>query len=140
MSLINTVQAAMNFARNPRSFTQMIWAELTALDTRISNGTGMDITTVTGDVTVTKSGSNYTSAIGSNKVTSAKMAVFVSTVQTATGSTQNVAHGLGVTPATVVIVPVSTLAGATAFSFTKGNTNVVVTGTNTATYIVFAIA
>lgn len=38
-------------------------------------------------------------------VTKAKALVFVSTEQTATGSSQNVAHGLAATPALVLIVP-----------------------------------
>lgn len=38
-------------------------------------------------------------------VTKAKAAVFVSTEQTATGASQNVAHGLGVVPAAVLVVP-----------------------------------
>lgn len=43
--------------------------------------------------------------IGSKKVTYAKADVFISTEQTATGSSQNIAHGLTGTPAKVLLVP-----------------------------------
>jgi hypothetical protein len=126
--------------RSGRIVPKLLWDVLKDLDSRIttlSNSAGVDVTTITGDVTIN---SSKVSAIGASKVKSANMAIFVSTVQTANGSAQNVAHSLGVSPTTVLVIPVSTLAGATAFSFTKGSTNVVVTGTNTATYMVLAIA
>jgi hypothetical protein len=56
--------------------------------------------------------------------------------QTGTGSPQNVAHGLGQIPATVLVIPID---GGTV-SYTKDGTNIVVTCTNTKKYDVLAIA
>jgi predicted RecA/RadA family phage recombinase len=60
-------------------------------------------------------------------------AVFKSTEQTGTGSAQNVAHGLGVTPGTVIIFPTDTSPATTGtYVVTEGThdgTNVVVTVT-----------
>ena len=140
MSLIYTAREVMNYVRNLPQMVTKIYEEFTGIDTRttaLENSAGVDVTTITGDVTIN---SSKVSTVGTGKITTAKMAIFVSTVQTANGSAQNVAHGLGVSPTTVLVIPVSTLAAATTFSFTKGSTNVVVTGTNTATYMVVAIA
>jgi hypothetical protein len=69
--------------------------------------------------------------------------VFVSTEQTGTGSSQNVAHGLGVAP-TKVIIAVTELpdaAAETGFDVAEGThtaTNVVCTVTNTVKFKVFA--
>jgi hypothetical protein len=93
---------------------------------------------VTGDITLTDLG---VATIGAGKVSSGKMALFVSTLQTGSGGAQNIAHGLGVTPTTVLLIPASVPAtGGLATSFTKGSTNVVATVTNGATYYVVAIA
>lgn len=77
-------------------------------------------------------------------VTFAKAAVFVSTEQTGTGSSQNVAHGLGVTPSAVLIVPTDTseaTTGAyTAVEGSHGSTNVVVTVTSGKKFKVLAWA
>jgi len=76
-------------------------------------------------------------------VTSEGAPDFVSTEQTGTGSSQNVAHGLGVTPR-VVIVTVSELpdaAAETGFDVAQGahtSTNVVVTVTSTVKFFVYA--
>ncbi len=77
-------------------------------------------------------------------VTFAKAAVFVSTEQTGTGSAQNVAHGLGVAPTAVLVVPTD-LAPATtgAYTVTEGThtaTNVVVTVTDSKKFKVLAWA
>lgn len=68
-------------------------------------------------------------------------APFKSTLQTGTGSAQNVAHGLGVTPSLVVVVPYDLTGGA--YVVTEGthtSTNVVVTVTNGEKFIVLAYA
>ena len=60
--------------------------------------------------------------------------VFVSTEQTGTGSTQNVAHGLARVPSLVVIIPTDTAPATTGqYTATEGThdaTNVVVTVTS----------
>jgi len=67
---------------------------------------------------------------------------FLSTVVTATGSAQNVAHGLGATPAGVLISVTDTSATAAGtFTVTEGthtSTNVVVTVTASAKFKVLA--
>lgn len=100
------------------------------------NGTS-DVSSGAGNVT--------TADIAAGAVTFAKAAVFVSAEQTATGSAQNVAHGLGVAPAGVLVVP--TLHPGTpdtgAFTITEGThttTNVVVTMTVNCKFKVFAWA
>lgn len=74
-----------------------------------------------------------TSKIAANAVTVAKMNVFKSAEQTGTGSSQNVAHGLGVVPGLVMIMPTDlTPATAGSYAVTEGThttTNVVVTVT-----------
>jgi hypothetical protein len=71
--------------------------------------------------------------------------VFSSAEQTGTGSSQNVAHGLGVTPTHVMVVPTELpdAAAETGFDIAEGahtSTNVVVTVTNTVKFKVLAIA
>ena len=67
-------------------------------------------------------------------ITFAKAKVFVSTEQTGTGASQNVAHGLGVTPAAVLVAPTDTSPSTTgAYTVVEGShgaTNVVVTVTS----------
>lgn len=69
---------------------------------------------------------------------------FVSTEQTGNGSAQNVAHGLGIIPKKVVIVPTDTAPATTgAYTATEGThttTNVVVTVTSGKKYKVLAWA
>jgi len=67
------------------------------------------------------------------------VAPFKSTVQTGTGSAQNVAHGLGVVPSLVLIIGYDLTGGA--YVVTEGthtSTNVVVTVTNGEKYVVIA--
>ena len=62
-------------------------------------------------------------------ITAADISIFVSTVQTANASAQNVAHGLGATPSKVLVVPTKDTGGGT-LTITEGthtSTNVVVT-------------
>lgn len=42
MSLINTAREAMNFMRNPATLVNMIWDELSALDTRLTTAEGKE--------------------------------------------------------------------------------------------------
>jgi hypothetical protein len=69
---------------------------------------------------------------------------FVSAEQTGNGSAQNVAHGLGLVPSAVLIVPTDTAPATTgAYTATEGThteTNVVVTVTSGKKYKVFAWA
>lgn len=85
-----------------------------------------------------------TAAIQDDAVTAVKAAVFFSTEQTGTGSAQNVAHGLGATPAGVLIVPTdlnpATVGDYTAAEGTHTTTNVVVTVTASKKFKVFAWA
>ena len=62
-------------------------------------------------------------------IVAADIKIFVSTVQTANASAQNVAHGLGATPSKVLVVPTKDTGGGT-LTITEGthtSTNVVVT-------------
>jgi hypothetical protein len=73
-----------------------------------------------------------------------RASAFVSTEQTGTGSAQNVAHGLGLTPSAVLIVPTdtapATVGAYTAVEGTHTDTNVVVTVTSGKKFKVFAWA
>jgi hypothetical protein len=85
-----------------------------------------------------------TAEIANGSVTVAKMSVFKSTEQTGTGSTQNIAHGLGATPGLVMVYPTDTNVETTGnYVVTEGshtNTNVVVTVTSGKKYRVVAFA
>lgn len=86
-----------------------------------------------------------TAMIQDEAVTFAKTLAFISTQQTGTGSPQNIAHGLGVTPAAVLVVPSDTtalgiIASGYSNTHTKNNTNVVVTATEGLKYYVMAWA
>lgn len=86
-------------------------------------------------------GSITTAKLAAAAVTSAKMAIFVSTEQTGTGAAQTIAHGLGVTPSKVLIVPTYVPAdGITITEGTHGTANVAVTVTTGAKFKVLAIA
>jgi predicted RecA/RadA family phage recombinase len=63
---------------------------------------------------------------------------FVSAQQTGTGSTQNVAHGLGVVPKAVLVIPQDTTASLAITYGTHTSTNVVVTVTTAAKFLVLA--
>jgi hypothetical protein len=85
-----------------------------------------------------------TAKLVNGSVTVAKMAVFKSTEQTGTGSAQNIAHGLGASPALVIVYPTDTNVSTTGdYVVTEGShttTNVVVTVTNGKKYRVVAFA
>ncbi|HEY4364457.1 MAG TPA: hypothetical protein VGN17_26060 [Bryobacteraceae bacterium] len=89
----------------------------------------------TGDVTLDSN--TGTTSIGAGKVTKAKLAVFTANAQTGTGSSQNIAHGLGTTPTFVVCVPTD---GGTVSYGTHTGTNVVVTVSSTKKFDVIAFA
>lgn len=85
-----------------------------------------------------------TAKILDGAVTFAKQATFVSTEQTGTGAPQNIAHGLGVVPAHVVVTPTD-LAPATTGDYTvvegvHDATNVIVTVTLSKKFKVVAYA
>lgn len=70
-----------------------------------------------------------------------KQKQFLSTVQTGTGSAQNVAHGLGAVPAGVLVSLVDNSASTNVFTVAEGthtSTNVVLTVTANATFKVLA--
>lgn len=86
-----------------------------------------------------------TADIAAGAVTFAKAKVFISAETTGTGSSQNVAHGLGATPAGVLVVPTEHpgTPDTGAFDIAEGthtSTNVVVTVTANVKFKVFAWA
>lgn len=93
-------------------------------------------------------GAVTTAKLAAGAVTLAKAKAFVSTVLTGTGSEQNVAHGLAVVPAAVLLVPMAGHDGAGAAgdlmpSLVEGvhtTTNVVATVSNGAKFKVLAWA
>lgn len=157
-----TLRNALTFIRSPKKLTEIIWEQFTDFDTRISalDGAGetelsmlensdnaadiivanaskvADWVPLSGDATIASTGAL---TIGTAKVDASKLAVFQSTEQTGDGNPQNVAHGLGASP-TIVFVELTSVGtdGATV-SYTKGSTNVVVTATSGAKYVVHAI-
>lgn len=95
------------------------------------------------EATKIAAGAVGTSELAAAGVTFAKAKVFVSTEQTATGSAQNVAHGLAVTPAAVLVIPTEHpgIPDTGAFDIAEGthtSTNVVVTVTADVKFKVFA--
>ncbi len=78
-------------------------------------------------------------ALAASAVTAGKMAFFKSTEQTGTGSSQNIAHGLGATPGLVTFFTTLTAGGvATITEGAHDGTNVVVTVTSAAKFKVVA--
>lgn len=87
-------------------------------------------------------GAVTTAKLANGAVTFAKMSAFLSTEQTGTGASQNIAHGLSGTPSKVIVVP-SDLSPATVgqYTMTQGthtSTNVVVTVTTGKKFYVLA--
>lgn len=93
----------------------------------------------TGAVTAT---GGFVGALTGNADTATKLAAtsyFTSTVQTGTGSAQNIPHGFGVTPSAVWVMILSA-AGAPAYTLGAAtSTNCVVTAALNDTYLVIAI-
>lgn len=84
-----------------------------------------------------------TAELAAGSVTFAKAKVFISTEQTGTGSSQNVAHGLAATPAGVLVAPTEHpgTPDTGAFDIAEGthtSTNVVVTVTTNVKFKVLA--
>lgn len=69
----------------------------------------------------------------------ATAAMFTSTEQTGTGSSQNIAHGFGSTPSSYQIIPSDTTAGWVVSARSADATNVTVTVTNGAKFYVHAL-
>lgn len=84
-----------------------------------------------------------TAMLQDEAVTFAKSLMFVSTEQTGDGMEQSIAHGLGVVPAAVLIVPTDTAPATagdyTAVEGTHTSTNVLVTVTSGKKYKVWAM-
>jgi hypothetical protein len=73
-------------------------------------------------------------ALAAGSVPAAALKLFISGVLTGTGSAQNIAHGLGVVPASVVIVPLSMSSSYAATEGAHTSTNAIVTVTSGATF------
>lgn len=98
----------------------------------------------TGTTVLSIDGPNTALTIPDGTVTFAKSKMFVSTEKTGTGSSQNIAHGLGVAPSAVLIVPTdtspTTAGDYTATEGTHTTTNVVATVTSGKKFKVWAMA
>ena len=90
---------------------------------------------IVGDLTV----SGTTTANASTATKLAAASYFTSSIQTGTGSAQNIAHGLGVVPSVVNVMILSTPGNPAIVRGTTTSTNVVVTAAATVTYYVTAI-
>ena len=114
----------------------------------VGDGTDVLSVAVSGDATLAANGAVTiantavsTAKIANLAVTKAKSLTFFSTEQTGTGSSQNVAHGLGAVPAGVLVGV--TESDGNAFDVAEGahdGTNVVVTVTSGVKFKVFAWA
>jgi predicted RecA/RadA family phage recombinase len=93
-------------------------------------------------VAVGSGGGLTTGVIRLNAIAAPRL--FLSTEQTGTGSSQNVAHGLGVIPEMIIVYPTDTAPATTgAYTMVEGShtsTNVVVTVTTGKKFKVFALA
>ena len=117
------------------------------------SGAVLDVSAATGSISFA-AGEIATADLASNAVTTVKISdanvtfakakAFVSAVQTGSGAAQNIAHGLGVTPTAVLIVPTdsapATVGDYPAVEGTHTSTNVVVTVTSGKKYKVLAWA
>jgi len=140
MSLIKTARQVMNFARNPSKLVGLIWDELTAMDTRIDDVEAGTVAEGSIDTAELADEAVTSEKIADAAVDSSKIHIFVSTEQTGDGTAQSIAHGLGVEPATVLVLLSTVGSDGAAYSFTKGSANVNVTMTTGAKYFVVAIA
>lgn len=103
----------------------------------VTDASGATILTLSAAGVLTPSGSIAANASTATKLASSSY--FTSTVQTGTGSAQNIAHGLGVTPS--VVIPFMTGASGSP-NITLGtatSTNCVITAASGVTYQVVAI-
>lgn len=109
------------------------------------DGTNRKVTFPSGAALELAAGDLVTAEIADGAVTFAKAKAFVSTEQTGTGSSQNVAHGLGTAPSKVLVVPTEHpgTPDTGAFDIAEGAhdaTNVVVTVTANVKFKVLAWA
>jgi hypothetical protein len=84
-------------------------------------------------------GSIPKTALATNAVTQGN-GIFVSAIETGTGSSQSIAHGLGVVPSAVVVSFTGSTTSQAVTEGTHTTTNVVVTVTSAATFKVTAYA
>ena len=77
--------------------------------------------------------------IGAATITKSNIKMFISSVQTGTGSVQGIAHGLGVIPTNVFVAFTGTTAAQAVTEGTHTFTNCVVTVTTGATFKILAI-
>lgn len=109
---------------------------------------GQKITALTVDTTQLAAEAVTLAKVADDAVDADKVDLFISTEQTATGSAQNVAHGLGAVPSVVLVVPTEGDDGAGSAGTqmpdiaegTHTTTNVVVTVAAGAKFKVLAIA
>lgn len=140
MALIKTARQVMNFCRNPAKLVEYIWAEFSALDSRIDDVEAGTVAEGSIDTAELADEAVTSEKIADAAVDSSKIHIFVSTEQTGDGTAQSIAHGLGVEPATVLVLLSTVGSDGAAYSFTKGSANVNVTMTTGAKYFVVAIA
>lgn len=113
----------------------------TALDAKASGqilvGDGTDVASVavSGDATLSSAGAL---TIGAGAIVASKAKVFFSTEVTGNGGAQNTAHGLGGTPAGVLVVPSVVAAALSLVQGAHDATNVIVTCNNNDKYYIFA--
>lgn len=90
-----------------------------------------------GGVTLNLTGAD----VAAGSIAKANLAAFVSaTIHTGTGSSQSIAHGLGVVPSVVYVFFTGSTASQEVTEGTHTNANIVLTVTSGATYKVFAFA
>jgi hypothetical protein len=77
--------------------------------------------------------------IATSTIQAGKISYFKSTIQTGTGSPQNIAHGLGRTPALVILIPVELTGIGTLTEGTHTGTNVIATAVSDDKYIAIAL-
>ncbi len=77
--------------------------------------------------------------VANSSIQASKLDYFKSTEQTGTGTAQNIAHGLGRTPALVLVIPTELTGIGSIVEGTHDGTNVVVTAVSGDKYKVFAI-
>lgn len=77
--------------------------------------------------------------LANSTIEAGKIDFFKSTEQTGNGSPQNIAHGLGRTPALVIVVPTELTGIGTIVEGAHDGTNVVVTAVSGDKYIVYAL-
>lgn len=163
MALLYDARKVMPYIKNLPKLIVKLYAELSALDSRVdaldgagetelsqlensdneadiivaTSGKVADWKAMSGDATIAANGAI---TIGADKVDSGKINFFASTEQTGNGSEQSIAHGLGTAPGVVMVIPSGLADSANTFvQGTHTTTNVLVTATNTAKYYVIAI-